>query len=141
MDKLSSCCSISCFLFLATVLSKNSSTTTGKKKKGGDNYFDSNELLQDLNKAVDEARKVKAVEWLKEERQNAIDNGDDPGFIDARLADLESFVKEYSEDLDKLLKEDDGVGDDMDVDKQSKKRSATERDDDGTNDVVLDVEY
>lgn len=103
-------------------------------------FFDSNQVEIDMNKAIEAAWKAKAKSWLEHERTVAVAKGDDPRFIDNLMADLDKFVKEHKDELDLLLAEEEGgkVGvDEMDVDKKKKKRTVIERDDNGTGDEAM----
>lgn len=102
-------------------------------------FFDTEQFVIDMEKALAAARKAKAIEWLESERVTAAKDGGDTSFVDALLADLDAFVADNLKDLDALLKAEKGgqVGDEMDIEKGSNKRNVHERDDDGTGDEQM----
>ena len=77
-------------------------------------YFESNELYEDMRKSVNAARSRKAKEVLDEWYEERVTTGDEAGaaFIQDKMKDLQAYVDEYSTELDKLLFQEDFGGDD-----------------------------
>ena len=85
----------------------------------------------DVDPLLKEARRCKALEVLEDMLEERIQAGIETDVIEAMMLDLDGFVRDNTEELDRILKgeaNDNAGTTDMEVDKVSKKRSLTDRD-------------
>ena len=106
----------------------NGAPPAGAENGTGDKWMDKVFL-----EAMEAAPKKKAEEFLTEFKEDATNSGaeEDVNWVNLMLADLDSFVKNNSNELDHMLRTAGEAPDAMDVDKASRKRSAAGDDDAG----------
>ena len=87
-------------------------------------YYESEQFYEDLTNA---ARRAKAEEVLFEWKEQAEANGDDVSFYERHMADLEKFVQDNKDDLDRLLHEQDNNDDGNNSNKNKGKKAGKKR--------------